>query len=254
MYNKINIPPISSTLPLKIIALSAYEKKPIIPTDKNKVIMNEHRRAQNIILYPPALCFRFSKFSITIGKHVNIQNKLSEKPNKKRKSKPFKLLKSPFKINPITNAVVNPALDRIQINMTFFSLSDKSDIPCDSDKCHIKSIKNEPSMNLSVKKESTVGSAIKTTEKIDNVIKKLFIVNFFVFIIQTQTKPTLSRTYFAFSSAAVLLKYSTHCRMSGTEFSQLYSYSIEKTPLKFWRASSARIAFISALPVPQGTQ
>src|SRR5512140_930181 len=36
-----------------------------------------------------------------------------------------------------------------------------------------------------------------------------------------------------FSAPASLLKNSTHLRTSGTEFSQLYSYSMENTPWNF---------------------
>ena len=54
-------------------------------------------------------------------------------------------------------------------------------------------------------------------------------------------------------SFAVLLKYWIHSLMSGTEFSQLYSYSIENTPLKFWDLSSFNIPFTSRMPVPQIT-
>lgn len=37
------------------------------------------------------------------------------------------------------------------------------------------------------------------------------------------------------NSAATLSKYSTHLAISGREFFQLYSYSMENTPLNFWR-------------------
>ena len=49
------------------------------------------------------------------------------------------------------------------------------------------------------------------------------------------------------------LKYRMHSFISGTEFSQLYSYSIEKTPLKCCRFNSCNIPFTSRIPVPQIT-
>jgi len=52
---------------------------------------------------------------------------------------------------------------------------------------------------------------------------------------------------------ATSLKNLTLWAISGTELSQLCSYSIEKTPLNCWSFSSARIAGTSAIPVPHGT-
>src|SRR5690606_22978398 len=50
-----------------------------------------------------------------------------------------------------------------------------------------------------------------------------------------------------------VLKFCALSFTSGILFSQLYSYSAENIPLKFWRFNSACTSFSPNFPVPQGT-